>query len=439
MSIAPLTGLPSPSGDDRRCEPAPSAQPPVSTRLRMLLHENAAVVEELSLASLHRRVVRAAVQLVPLEGAALAVLSPDGVVRQLVQQEDEFDLVASVPLDATMSSALTALLRPLDTRTVSRLGSDQAADLPAPWSAGFAAVPAHHRRSVLAVLLVLEPARGLSSEDEDLLLSLAATAGTAIENARLYEEARRRQEWLQEAADVSGGAMPITTEDEAVELVAHSVRKLADAELVAAWVPAGHELRLTVGLGDRAADLAALDLRLDGPLLHQVTAERRGRHLDVTEPPRSDWLDAVAQLGVGSVMVVPLLGGSGLRGLLLVGRHVGRPGFVDVDLDLVESFTAHVTMALDLIRARAAQERVAQLEDRDRIARDLHDHIASLLLATGLKVQTSFGLSRDARLHGRLHEVLQDIDVILQRLRSSIFPVEQPASPALDEAGFAVG
>ena len=438
MSIASHTALHSATADHGAGGAASPDEQPVSTRLRMLLHESAAVVEELSLPSLHRRVVRAAGQLVPLEGAALAVLSPDGVVLQLVQQEDDIELVASVPLDVTMSAALTALLQPLLPWTVSRVGPDRSGELPAPWSGGFAAIPAHHRRSVLAVLLVLEPTGGLSTEDEDLLLSLAATAGTAIENARLYEEARRRQEWLQEAADVSGGAMPVTTEDEAVELVAHSVRKLADAELVAAWVPEGQGLRLTVGLGDRATDLATLDVDLDDRLVRDVTAKARGRQLDVTERPGSVWLDAVAELGVGSVMVVPLLAGSRLRGVLLVGRHLGRPGFLDVDLDMVESFAAHVTMALDLIRARAAQERMAQLEDRERIARDLHDHVASLLLSTGLKVQTSVGLSRDKRLSGRLHEVLQDIDVILQRLRSSIFPVEPPAS-ALEEARAAAG
>ncbi|CAA9339473.1 MAG: Serine phosphatase RsbU, regulator of sigma subunit [uncultured Friedmanniella sp.] len=437
MSVFPHTGLPSGSGNHRPVPAATAATEPPVSRLRRLLHESGAVVEELSLPSLHRRVVQAAVRLVPLRRAALAVLSPDGVVLQLLQQEDDPDLVASVALDSAVSATLTELLQPLAPRAVSRLGPERASGLPEPWSAGFAATPVHHRSSVLAVLLVLEPADGLSTEDEDLLLSLSATAGTAIENARLYEEARRRQEWLQEAADLSGGTMPVTTEDEAVELIAHSVHRLADAELVAAWVPGGQGLRLAVGLGDRAADLASLELTVDDQLIHEVSARPRGRHLDATPGCGSGWLAAVAALDIGPVMLMPVLGGSRLRGLLLVGRHVGRPGFVDVDLDMVESFAGHVTMALDLIRARAAQERLTQLEDRERIARDLHDHVASLLLATGVKVQASVGLSRDSRVHHRLHEVLQDIDVILHRLRSSIFPVDPPA--ALDEARFAAG
>ena len=439
MTTFPRTGLRPASGYGRLEKDAASpAVPPVVPRLRMLLEESAAVVEELSLPSLYRRVVRAAVQLVPLTGAALAVLAPDGAVVQLVQQEDDADLVGNVPLDSTMLDTLTTLLSPLSTRTVSRLGAERAVKLPEPWSAGFTAVPAHHRQTMLAVLLVREPAGALSSDDADLLLSLAATAGTAIENARLYEEARRRQEWLQEAADVSGAAMPITTEEEAVRLVAHSVQKLGDAELVAAWVPGEDELRLAVALGEGAQGLKSLKLGLNDQLVREAT-QARGRRLDANEPLGAGWLDTVAELGFGPVMLVPLLGGSGLAGLLLIGRHLGRPGFADVDLDLVESFASHVMMALDLIRARAAQQRLAQLEDRERIARELHDHVISLLLSTGLKVQTTVNFSRDTRLSGRLHEVLQDIDVILHRLRSSIFPVDQHAPPSLDEARLAAG
>ena len=195
-----------------------------STRLRMLLHESAAIVEELSLPALHRRVVGAVGRLMEVQGTALVVLSPAGAAVQLVQQDDDVEVAGSVPLDADLAEFLTAMLQPLRATTISRLGPNRSNALPAPWSAGFAAVPAHHRRTVLAVLLVAEPEGGLSTEDEDLLLSLAASAGNAIENARLYEEARRRQEWLREAAELTGGRLPVGTEEEAVRLVAHSVR-----------------------------------------------------------------------------------------------------------------------------------------------------------------------------------------------------------------------
>ncbi|SDT03544.1 Histidine kinase [Friedmanniella luteola] len=407
----------------------------VSTRLRLLMRESAAVVEELSLPSLHRRVVEAAHRLVGLPDATLAVLDADGSVVQLVQRDDDLAVVGCLPLDPADASALTSGLRGLKAATVARLAGD---GLPAPWSAGCTAFAVHHRRHVLAVLLVVEPEGGLTTEDEDVLLGLASSAGTAIENARLYEEARRRQEWLQEAAELSNGTLAVVTETEAVALVARSVQKLADAELVTAWVPEPdrQQLRPAVGLGDRAETLAGLALQGDDPLVAEVLAAGRGAHLDVGDRTGSACLDGLAALGIGPVLVLPVHGVSGLRGLLLAGRHVSRPPFGAVDLDMAETFLGHVAMALDLIRARAVHQRVAQLEDRDRIARDLHDHVASSLLSTGTKVQDAAGRSRDLRIRRLLHEVSGDLDLTLHRLRDSIFALgSAPGSTPVAEEG----
>ena len=399
----------------------------VTSRLRLLLRESAAVVEELSLPSLHRRVVEAAHQLVDLPVATLALLDDDGAVVQLVQRDDDL-VVGCPPLDPGTAGDLAAGLRAAVPGHPVRL---PAGTLPGPWSAGCTAFAVHHRRDVLAVLLVVEPAGGLAAEDEDLLLGLSASAGTAIENARLYEEARRRQEWLQEAAELSSGTLAVVTGTEAVALVARSIQKLADAELVGAWVagPAADSLALAVALGDRADVLAEHGLRRDDPLVGEVLAAARGVRLDVGQRPGSPGLAMLAELGVGPVLVLPVTGGTGLVGLLLAGRHLGRPPLGDVDLDMAETFVGHVAMALDLIRARAAHERVLQLEDRERIARDLHEHVASWLLSTSSTVQRAAGASRELTVRRLLHEVAGDIDQTLRRLRSSIFQLgaDQPA------------
>lgn len=392
----------------------------VSSRLRMLLRESAAVVEELSLPALHRRIVESAHTLVGMPAPTLAVLDPDGSVVQLVQRDDDLAVVGCLPLDPALADILTGQLRGLVAWTPLRLAGD---GLPEPWSAGCTAVGVHHRRDVLAVLLVVEPDEGLAEEDEDLLLGLASSAGTAIENARLYEEARRRQEWMQEAAELSSGSLAVVTDTEALALVGHSVQKLADAEVVTVWVPdlRSSGLQAVVGLGDRAQLLTSTDLSRDDPLVADVLASSRGAHLEVGDRPGSACLAALVDLGVGPVMVLPVLGSSDLRGLLLVGRHVGRPRFADIDLDMAETFLNHVAMALELAQARAVHQRVAQLEDRDRIAHDLQEHVVSWLLATGTKVQSAAGASSDLRVRAQLQEVVGDIDVSLRRLRDAIF------------------
>ena len=82
---------------------------------------------------------------------------------------------------------------------------------------------------------------------------------------------------------------------------------MADAELVAAWVPDGPGLRLSVALGDGAASLAGLDLRLDDRMVREVVTGARGVQLEVTDPAESAWLEAVAAAGVGPVLALPLL------------------------------------------------------------------------------------------------------------------------------------
>jgi GAF domain-containing protein len=402
--------------------PSPSTSP---SRLRTLLRESTAVVEEFSLPALRRRIVESAHALVGLSAATLAVLDADGAVVQLVQRDDDLPVVGCLPLEPGGAAAIAAALRGLAPGVATRLTTE---GLPAPLAPRCTAFPVHHRRDVLAVLLVVEPGDGLSSEDEDLLLGLVASAGAAMENARLYEEARRRQEWLQEAAELSNGTLAMVTEPEAVALVARSVQKLADAEMVTAWVPdlRGEELQLAVGLGDRAETLTGFTLPGDDPVVADLVAPARGRHLDARGRTGSRCLAALAALDVGPVLVLPVPGGSSLRGLLLVGRHVSRPAFCDVDLDMAETFVGHVAVALDLVRARAVAQRVAQLEDRERIARDLNEHVASWLMATEIKVQNAASASRDLPVQRLLHEVVGDIDVTLRRLRESVFPQGGP-------------
>jgi len=120
-------------------------------------------------------------------------------------------------------------------------------------------------------------------------------------------------------------------------------------------------------------------------------------------------------------MVLPLLGGDAPHGLLLVGRRHGRPAYSEVDLDIAEAFAVQMALALDRLGARATEQRLGLLEDRERIARDLHDHVIQSLFATGLKVQSAERLSHDHVIRPRLTQAVQDIDTTIRRLRTTIF------------------
>jgi signal transduction histidine kinase len=129
---------------------------------------------------------------------------------------------------------------------------------------------------------------------------------------------------------------------------------------------------------------------------------------------------------VGALMALPLAGSHGTRGVLLVARLAGRPRFTDADLEMATTFANHAAIALELADARADQQRVVLLEDRDRIARDLHDHVIQRLFGAGLTVESVSSALRDSDNGERLAQVVGDIDDTIRQIRSSIFQLRGP-------------
>jgi signal transduction histidine kinase len=130
---------------------------------------------------------------------------------------------------------------------------------------------------------------------------------------------------------------------------------------------------------------------------------------------------------IGPVMALPLVGASRTRGALVIGRSVGRLAFDRADLDMATTFANHAAAALELADARADQQRMALLEDRDRIARDLHDHVIQRLFAAGLSLQ---GLADASGASGeRIEHVVDEIDETIRQIRTSIFELRGPLGP----------
>ena len=69
-------------------------------------------------------------------------------------------------------------------------------------------------------------------------------------------------------------------------------------------------------------------------------------------------------------------------------RRRGRRAFAASDLAMAAGFASHASVALELADSRAAEQKLVLLEDRDRIARDLHDHVIQELFAIGLSLES---------------------------------------------------
>ena len=127
-------------------------------------------------------------------------------------------------------------------------------------------------------------------------------------------------------------------------------------------------------------------------------------------------------MAVGPVMVLPMINSTTVVGALSLAREKGKPGFSPADVDMAAAFADHASLALELAAARADQQRVVLLEDRDRIARDLHDHVIQQLFAIGLGIESATALSgANPALAERLHSSVSDIDRTIRQIRTSIF------------------
>jgi len=404
-------------------------------RLRGLLRANQSIVGNLALPELLRLIVQAACELTKARYGALGVIDPaGGGLEQFVNvgfDDATVAIIGHLPEGKGLLGAVIDEANPIRLRTMNI--DPRSVGFPAhhPPMNSFLGVPIRVRDVVFGNLYLTECENGeFSAEDEELVAALAATAGVAIANARLYEQARRRQDWLQASTEVTQQLLSAEGE-EPLRLIARQARLIADADVVTFVLPTadGQRLIVEVAAGEGADELTALTSPIENTLVGLAFVTGRPVIVgDVAEDPKYT-VHLSEVVPVGPVMVVPLGGETRTRGALVIGRLRGRHRFADADLEMATTFANHAAIALELADARTDQQRIVLLEERDRIARDLHDHVIQRLFAIGLTVQSvASTLGSDDRAT-RLARVVSDIDETIRQTRTSIFQLRGPLGP----------
>jgi signal transduction histidine kinase len=395
-------------------------------RLQRLLSSNRAIVSELSLPAVLRRIVEAARDVAQARYCALGVIGVDGLLEQFVHvgmPAETVSAIGELPKGRGLLGALTADPEPIRLARIS--DDDRSSGFPPghPPMDSFLGVPIRSRSEVYGNLYLTGRIDGdFTAEDEELVLALAATAGVAIENARLYEESRSRQSWLRASAEVSGLLLSPDGTNDPLQLIVDSVLTLADADVVSLVVPVGTDLlEVAVAAGIGHQQLRGLQYGTKDTLVAMALETGRGVRLGALDEEAGFTVHLSQVVDLGAVLAVPLSGKAGPQGAIVAGRRAGRANFTTADLDMAESFASHAAIATELVRARTRQQRLAVLEDRDRIARDLHDHVIQRLFAAGLSVQSLAAVFTDEQLSGRLERIVADIDDTIRQVRTTIF------------------
>ncbi|QGN33352.1 GAF domain-containing protein [Microlunatus sp. Gsoil 973] len=399
-------------------------------RLRSLLQANRSIVSELSLPGVLTRIVEAARDVADARFAALGVIGPDGTLEQFItvgMDDDTVHAIGELPKGRGLLGALIADPRPIRLQRIS--DDPRSFGLPPnhPPIESFLGVPIQVPGAVFGNLYLAESRGGsFTEEDEELVLGLAATAGIAIENARHYEESRQRQEWLRARAEVGRN---LTTDDPIANLhrIAESVLRLAAADVVSVVVPEPESnlVRVVAAIGTGADDLQGARYLVPGSLAGAAMARGSGVIVDNAEQYVETTICPAYADVLGAVMALPLATEQGMAGAVVVGRARSGRQFTGSDLEMAESFAGQAALAMQLADARANEERLALLQDRDRIARDLHDHVIQRLFAIGLSVQ-SIAASLSSSEHGaRLIDVVGDLDETIREIRTAIFALRE--------------
>ncbi|WP_406489066.1 GAF domain-containing sensor histidine kinase [Streptomyces phaeochromogenes] len=272
-----------------------------------------------------------------------------------------------------------------------------------------------------------------TGEDEQLVRVLATQAGIAIGNARLHETARQRERWIEGAAAVTTALLTGETAADALMTVAERARMLADASAGVILQPTdegGMEI-VTASTPDDPGGLVGTTIAPGSAVLEQLLG---GEPVFVDDSATDPRMTTQVRHRFGPSMLLPLQAGGRLIGTLALPRRRGDRPYTSVEQLLATQFASQAALALVLADAQQRRERLAVFEDRDRIARDLHDLVVQRLFATGMMLESTQRRTadeeRDPEVHAMLGRAVEELRSTVQEVRTTIFALQQPPADA---------
>jgi signal transduction histidine kinase len=381
-------------------------------RMSALLDAVVVVSSDLELAAVLHRIVESACALVDATFGALGVLGPRGeeLVEFVTHGVTDAQREAIGPLPHG-KGLLGLIIRSPEPQRVERIQDhpDSYGFPPNhPVMTSFLGAPVRIRDQVFGNLYLTDKrgAPSFTEDDEAVLTALAAAAGVAIDNARLFHQAQSEQQWGEATRELVSALLQGQSETQALAAVAERVRALTGARGCLIALPTEGDLSVVATAGQTDREVGSV----------------------VTDP---SWRTALASRDAGEEdgdkhVLVPLaIQGQAPVGLLVLQEIPQRLGAAYPLTD----FGQRVAVGLTAAGAQRERARLDLLEDRDRIARDMHDHVIQRLFATGLSLQSASRLTRDAGLRDRLDEAVDEVDAVIKDIRHTIFALHRAPGP----------
>jgi len=401
-------------------------------RMRGLVGAVVSVAEDLSLEAVLERVVSSACQLLRAKYGALGVIGDDMALSHFITVGFDAETIRMVGPPPVGHGVLGLLIReahPLRLHDLRRHPDASGFPPNHPPMASFLGVPVLVRGIVFGNLYLTEKEGGgdFTLEDEELAVALAAAAGVAIENARLFEEAHRRGEWLEACADMARYLLR-SFDDESengLDLVAQRALRESGAALAVIGLPTDEEdtVFCAAAAGVGASALVGRSVVVRASALSQVRGTGESTALPdlplVIGP--ADFAEGSGWPALGPTLVVALGSPGEGQGVLVLSRPAGSGGFSPTDVEMSAVFGSYVALGLELAKVRRMREQQAVFGDRDRIARDLHDLVIQRIFAAGLSMESLRRFTDDPVALERISAVTVELDKTIRELRDTIY------------------
>ncbi|WP_159941581.1 sensor histidine kinase [Nocardiopsis sp. FR6] len=402
-------------------------------RVRSLLQAVLSIGGDLDLATVLRRLTEAAAQLTGARYAGLGVVDEDGGFSEFIpvgMSEEQSARIKRFPQGRGVLGV------PLLKRTPLRLADLR--DHPDfegfpeghPHMGSFLGVPIQVRDEVFGNLYLTEKASGgeFDEEDEAMVTALATAAGVAIENARLYEEARLRERWLAASTEITTRLLSGAGTAEVLAQMAAQAREIGDADAAVVLLPdpraRGH-LFAEVADGPVAREVLGTAVEIHDSVCGWVYESGQAKGVPDLGGANDPML---SHRGYGPGLVVPLGTPGNTRGVLLLGKLADRAPFTSTTRRMLHGFSVQAAVALELAEARRDTERLAVLEERDRIAKDLHDVVIQRLFASAMTLMSTMRLITSPEAGERVQRTIDELDGTIREIRSTIFDLQNPPS-----------
>ncbi|WP_280260656.1 GAF domain-containing protein [Nocardia abscessus] len=405
----------------------------VRDRMDRLIEAMLVITAGLDLDNTLRTIVHTAIELVDAEYGALGVRETDETSTQLAEfvyegiDDRTRVMIGDLPRGHGVLGLLIEEPKPL---RLTRIADHPASvGFPAhhPPMHAFLGVPVKVRDEVFGNLYLTEKAGGqeFTEDDEVVVQALAAAAGIAIENARLYEQSRVRQQWLEAIRDVATELLAGGEPEAVLQFVAERALTLTDSAITFLALPEDPdiphdevtELLVVAAAGPNSEAMNGLPVPVAGT--HVGEAFRTGRSSATVDERLAETAPET-----GPALILPLRARGSVIGVLASLRAAGATPLDTATQAMMAAFADQAALALQLADTQRRMRELDVLSDRDRIARGLHDHVIQRLFAVGLSLQGTVQRARVPEIKSRLTDTIDDVQGIVQDIRHSIFDLQ---------------